>query len=134
MTRTLMERLETGGIEPADFGHREHLEAAWEVLGESPFLEAAARYARAIEDFATRAGAADKFHLTVTLAYLSLIAERMTLADYASFETFLAANPDLEGDALAPYYSARRLGSDVARRVFLLPEGSAAQERALPAN
>ena len=122
MTRSLMGRLETGDLEPGSFGHREHLQAAWEVLGDGPFLEAATRYARAIERFARQAGAADKYHLTVTLAYLSLIAERMAAADHASFDAFLAANPDLEGNALAPYYSPERLSTEVARRVFLLPD------------
>ncbi len=68
MTRNWIERLESGTIEPGTFGHREHLQAAWEVLGAGPFLESAARYARAIERFATAAGAAEKFHLTVTVA------------------------------------------------------------------
>jgi hypothetical protein len=120
--RTMFERMERGDIEPGSFGHREHLQAAFDVLAEEPFLAAAVRYADAIERFATAAGAAGKFNLTITLAFLSLVAERMSAGSARSFDAFIARNPDLLRDALAPYYSPERLHDPLAQRVFLLPD------------
>jgi hypothetical protein len=119
---TMFGRLEGGEIQPGRFGHFEHLEAAWDVLAEEPFLRAAVRYATAIERFATAAGAPGKFNLTVTLAFLSLVAERMSGGEARSFDRFIALNPDLLGDGLAPYYSPERLRDPIARHVFLLPD------------
>ncbi len=121
---SLFERLEARSIEPADFGHREHLQAAYELLEREPFLDAAVRYTRAIDGFARSAGAADKFNLTMTIAFLSVIAERMAARPYPSFAAFLAANPGLAANELARYYSGARLGSALARRTFLLPDRS----------
>lgn len=121
---SFIERLEARSIEPAGFGHREHLQAAYELLEREPFLDAAVRYSRAIDGFARSAGAADKFNLTMTVAFLSLIAERMAARPYPSCAAFLAANPGLGADALAQYYSGTRLASALARRTFLLPDRS----------
>ena len=124
---TLIERLEAGDIEPCDFGHRQHLQAAYELLEREPFLDAAVRYSRGLEGFAAAEGAADKFNLTVTIAFLSLIAERMAGRRHGSIAAFLAAHPDLQGNALAPYYSGVRLKSPLARRTFLMPDRRAEQ-------
>lgn len=118
----MLQRLENGAIAPGEFGHREHLEAAFVALGAMPFLPAAVRYARAIERFATLAGARDKFSVTVTLAFLSLMAERLARREYAGFEEFLRENPDLAGNALSRLYSKERLADPLSRRVFLLPD------------
>ena len=122
----LIERLEAGRVEPGTFGHREHLQAAYELLQREPFLDAAARYARAIDAFARSVGATDKFNLTVTLAFLSLVAERMSAERHASFAEFLAANPALAGNALEKYYTPLRLANPLSRRVFLMPDCQAA--------
>lgn len=119
---SLFERLEARSIEPAGFGHREHLQAAYELLEREPFLDAAVRYTRAIDGFARSVGAADKFNLTVTLAFLSLIAERMAALRLPGFDAFLESNPDLLADALGSYYSRERLYGTVARNTFLLPD------------
>lgn len=120
----IMERLEAQAVEPGAFGHREHLEAAFEALRRDEFVTAAARYATAIRRFAAAAGAAEKFHVTITLAYLSLMAERMAVKDHDGFESFLRANPDLLDNPLAASYSPERLSLSLARTVFLLPDRS----------
>lgn len=121
-TALLIDRVRDGAIEPGRFGHREHLLAAWEVLRDRPFLPAAARYGDAIATFAARADAADKYSVTITLALLSLVAERMAIAEASSFEEFLAANADLAGTPLSAWYSKQRLDDTLARRVFLMPD------------
>ena len=72
---------------------------------------------------ATAAGAAQKFNTTITLAFLSLIAERMQASAHDDFAGFIEENEDLlASDVLSRWYSKERLASDTARRVFLLPD------------
>ena len=63
-------------IDPDSFGHIEHVQVAWEMMHRYDFMELSGKYAMAIRAIATRAGAPEKFNLTITLAFLSLIAER----------------------------------------------------------
>jgi hypothetical protein len=61
----------------------------------------------------------------VTIAFLSLIAERVLCIDAADFNAFERANPDLMAkSALAQWYRPERLAMDAARRTFLLPDRS----------
>ena len=113
-------------IDASDFGHIDHIGVAWDMLHRYDFLEASLRYSRCIDTIATRAGAGQKFNTTITLAFLSLVAERMKQGPDGSFDEFIARNEDL----LAPgvldrWYSAERLGSDLARSVFLMPDAHA---------
>ena len=118
----MVARFEAQEIDPGAFGHREHLVCAFGMLRTYPFLEAANRYAAAIETMAMRADAPDKFHLTVTLAFLSLIAERMASTETDDVEAFLANNPDLQSPGLLyRWYPKAQLKSDLARTVFVLP-------------
>lgn len=70
---------------------------------------------------AQRAGKPEAFHQTVTIAFLSLIAERMEDSVCQDFAAFEHANPDLlEKGMLTRWYRPERLASE--RRTFLLPE------------
>ena len=64
------------------------------------------------------------FHQTITIAFLSLIAERMQqCGSSADFEALVGAYPELlDKRALSRWYPAERLVSEAARRTFLLPE------------
>lgn len=118
----LVDRFERLEIEPGAFRHRDHVEAAYAMLSKYPFLEATARYASTIRTMATNAGASDKFHVTITVAFMSLIAERMESSEHDGFGTFSRANPDLfSRDLLTRFYRPEQLQSDVARRVFVMP-------------
>lgn len=119
---TLMLKLENGTIDAARFGHREHLQAAWEMLGRYPFLEACSRYADGVERLARAARAEDKFNLTLTLGFMSLIAERMSGSEDAGFDRFYRDNPDLHANPLLQWYSRARIDTPLARRIFLMPD------------
>lgn len=70
---------------------------------------------------AARAGKPESYHETVTVAFLSLIAER--LDETRDFEVFAALNPDLfDKGILCRWYRSDRLASDRARHTFVLPE------------
>lgn len=110
-------------IDNSTFHHAEHVRVAFDLLREFDFIDAAAIYAKGIRAIATKAGALRKFNLTITYAFMSLIAEKMAASPQeVDFEEFVAENPDLMSKgALAGWYSDERLNSDTARSIFLLP-------------
>ena len=116
-------RFLSGHQSNTDFHHRDHLRTAYGMLGRYPFAEAAHLYARELRGIAMRAGRPEAFHETITLAFLSLIAERRDGGRFENFDDFAGANPELlDKTILLRWYSPRRLESDAARRTFLLPE------------
>jgi hypothetical protein len=109
----------------SDFHHADHIRLAWIYLGDHPLLEAIERFTTTLRTFATHHGAPEKYHETITWAYLLLIHERMQRHGAGStWEEFRAANPDLfawKPSILDRYYEPATLRSDIARRVFVLP-------------
>jgi hypothetical protein len=120
-----LERFVRGEVDSASFPHREHIRMGFEMLRRHDFAETVLHFSSTLRTMAARAGKPQAFHQTITIAYLSLIAERMSAADYADyadFDTFAGSNADLlDKSALARLYSPERLGADAARRTFILP-------------
>jgi hypothetical protein len=120
-----LERFVRGEIDPAQFPHREHLRMAFEMLRRHDFAETVWLFSRALRAVAAKAGKPEAFNQTVTVAFLSLIAERMARGEAQNFADFVQAHPDtLDRGVLARWYRAERLTSDVARRTFVLPESA----------
>jgi hypothetical protein len=118
-----LERFVRGEIVPGEFPHREHVHVAFEMLKRHDFPETVLLFSRTLRAMAQKAGRPEAFHQTVTIAFLSLIAERMEYGGAADFAGFAQANPDLlEKTLLTRWYSAARLASAAARRTFLLPD------------
>lgn len=118
-------RFVRGEWDPAAFSHRDHVRMGFEMLRRHDFPQTILHYSRAVRAMAMRAGKPEAFHQTVTIAFLSLIAERIECGKYADFESFARKNSDLfERSALARWYRSDRLGTEAARRTFLLPEPS----------
>ena len=66
-----------------------------------------------------------KFNATITLAFMSLIAERMATTQYVDYDDFITSNPDLlSKDVLEQWYSPERLSSILARSIFLMPDNT----------
>jgi hypothetical protein len=123
IARADLERFARGEADAAQFPHREHVRMAFEMLRRHDFAETVLHYSRALRTMTARAGKPHAFHQTVTIAFLSLISERMESRPAADFATFARDNPDLlEKTLLARRYAPERLGSELARRTFLLPE------------
>ncbi len=118
-----LERFLRGEIAAASFPHREHVRMAFEMLRRHDFAETVLHYSQALRAMAQRAGKPQAFNQTVTIAFLSLIAERLDGGVWPDFAAFTGANPDLlEQGVLARWYRPERLASERARRTFLLPE------------
>jgi hypothetical protein len=110
-------------IVPSEFPHREHVHIAYEMLKRHDFPETVLHFSRTLRAMAEKAGRPEAFHQTVTIAFLSLIAERIESGGVADFADFAQANPDLlEKSVLSRWYRAERLASTAARRTFLLPD------------
>src|SRR4051812_6267430 len=108
------------------FHHRDHVRLAWLYLQEMPPSAALVRFTEGLKRFAEFQGKPGLYHETITWAYLLLIRERMARAEEeGTFEAFAAANPDLltwKPSILTSYYQAETLGSELARRVFVMPD------------
>lgn len=114
-------RFVSGACDPRDFPHDEHVRMGFEMLRRHSFPETALHFSRALREMAARGGRPEAYNETITIAFLSLIAERM--GDATDFETFARANPDLfDRRVLSRWYRPERLQSDRARHTFLLPE------------
>jgi hypothetical protein len=118
-----LERFVRGEIAAASFPHREHVRMAFEMLRRHDFAETVLHFSRALRRMAERAGKPQAFHQTLTIAFLSLIAERLEEGAWDDFVAFARDNPDLlDKGALTRWYRPERLASERARRTFVLPE------------
>lgn len=115
---------ERGTIDPASFDHAAHVRMAFAMVGRHAFDDALARYSRALRRLCASAGRPDRYHATVTVAFLALVGERRMehRAGDDSWDAFAERNPDLfRRDCLDRWYDPAVLGSDRARRTFILP-------------
>jgi hypothetical protein len=108
----LAELVESCELPGADFDHRHHMRLAYHYLSVEPLLTAVARFATAVNRFATHHGKADKYDDAVTVGYMLLIEERRRRRPHDDFEGFALHNRDLFED-----------GMGVLRRRLGCPEG-----------
>jgi hypothetical protein len=89
-------------------------------------LDALEQFANSLKRFAARQGKADRYHETITWAYLLLIRERMARAEGdETWTEFLANNADVfdrERDILKKYYREETLASGLAKSTFVMPD------------
>lgn len=114
----LIHRFESGTLDGATFHHADHIRLAWSYLCHLPPEVVMQRFAQHL-------AGVPKFHVTVTWAYVLLIADRRAAAPEASFEAFTAANPDLFAwgpCVLESFYWPETLWSDRAKHTFVWPD------------
>jgi hypothetical protein len=114
--------LEACRLSPAEFPHAGHLRAAYLYLLADPFPQAAARMCTTIRNYARALGKPEKYHETVTIAFMALAHKHLRLrGDGGGWQGFLEQNPELlRKDALLAYYPAAVLESAEARATFVL--------------
>lgn len=111
------------------FGHPQHIELAWSYLDRYDVEAAQEAVAAAIRHVAELHGAADKYHQTITRAWVHLVAVHRARTDASSFDEFISGNAGLlDRHLLTRHYSRERIGSREARAAWLEPD-----LRALPA-
>ena len=113
-------------LSPACFHHREHIRIAWLYVGRYGPIKGLEKVCEGIKRFAISLGKPDRYHETMTWAYVLLVRERIARAgEDQTWEEFDEANSDLfdwKQSILKTYYDDATLASDLARRVFLLPD------------
>jgi hypothetical protein len=116
--------LESCTLPEAEFDHRGHLRAAWLCLRAGPFPEALARVSAALKRYSSHMGKPDRYHETITVAYMAVINERLHAGGaHDNWSAFLRDNPDLaDRRLLMHYYRPETLASPAARTVFVLGE------------
>jgi hypothetical protein len=115
--------LENCELPERDFGHVAHVRAAYLYLKEHDFAVALELIRRAIRNYTQHLGKPDRYHETITVAYLSLIQQHLCeRGDAGGWPAFARENAQLfQPDLLLRFYSRAQLDSEIARRIFVLP-------------
>ena len=120
LTAILAEIVPPGGA----FGHREHVHLAYLAVQRYGPDKAADAVAGWIHQLAAHHGAPQKFHATVTRAWVEIVAHHMAAdqngGDFASFADRYP--PLLDKRLLTKHYSSRALASPAARTGWLEPD------------
>ena len=119
--------LERCELPESEFRHSAHVRAAYLYLRKHEFHIALHRMQTAIRNYAAHLGKAEKYHETITVAFLLLIQQhRVQRGDAGGWGGFQRENPELlRKDLLLQYYDKEQLESDLARRTFVLPRHEA---------
>ncbi len=123
----IIDRFECGAVPETGFHHADHVRLAFAYLKIHPVLTALEKFSSALKQFAARHGKTELYNETITYCYIFLIAERIARFNREEFEwgSFAEQNPDLlvwRNGILKRYYEEATLKSELARRVFILPD------------
>ena len=115
---------ERGEVPPSAFGHAQHLRLAWVYLAEEPTFDGAlVRIRDGIQRFAAAAGASHKYHETITVIWMQLLARAGAGLEPCEFDDLLRQRPELADKNLPlKYYSRERLFSDAAKAAWVPPD------------
>src|SRR5580693_4051235 len=72
-----LQALESCSLPENQFGHAAHVRAAYLYLRQSDFVGALDRMRRAIRSYATHHGKPERYHETITVAYVALIQQHL---------------------------------------------------------
>jgi hypothetical protein len=121
-----IQQFESGTLPETSFHHVDHIRLAWLYLRRLPLLTALDWFSAGLQRFATRAGKPDRYHQTITWAYMFLIHDRALDAGVSStWADFAASNADLlrwRPSILGRYYRDTTLASERARKRFVFPD------------
>lgn len=106
----------------ADFSHEDHLRMAF-LYARRGGAGAAVAGARRIRGLAQAAGAPQKYHETLTVAWARVVWHHTVASETSGFAEFVQAHPQLlRRDLLAAHYSHEVLFSAAARAGFVEPD------------
>jgi len=107
----------------SEFRHQAHLRICWLYLSAYPFEDASEKIKEGIIRFATSLGAIHIYHVSLTQAWVHLVALAMKKNLSSSFEEFIQQHPYLLDKSLpAKYYSQTTLSSEAAKTTWVAPD------------
>ncbi len=108
------------------FGHEDHIRLGWIYLQKFETDEAIARCGKALRGLAEFHGDFGKYHETLTVAMMRLIAshvrETPDTEDWASFRARVRPIFESARELIGRHYSTERLSRPDARQTFLPPD------------
>jgi hypothetical protein len=115
---------ENGAVTPAQFDHAAHVRVAWVYLQDAGSVdEALSRMRDGIRRFAAAAGVPGKYHETITVLWMRLLAEVRAAGASGELSDVLLAHPALaDKDLPLQYYSRELLFSEGARAAWVEPD------------
>ena len=135
MTDTeFLRALESCELPETAFGHGAHVRAAYLYLRAEEFSPALERLRRTLRGYAAHQGKPQRYHETITVAYLALIQQHIReRGDGGGWAGFERENPQLlRPGLLLDFYPRVQLESALARQVFVLPRATCARADAAP--
>jgi hypothetical protein len=108
------------------FGHRQHVHLTWLAVRRHGTAAAIDLVSAGIQTTARYSGAPQKYHATVSRAWVELVGHHVADADTPdldTFDTFVARNPALlDKRLLTRFYRPSTLASPAARTGWLPPD------------
>lgn len=105
------------------FRHADHVRLAWILVTKHGLSGAEQRFCEGLKRLASHLGVSEKFHLTVTLAWLRAVAARVEPDRADAFAAWIALHPSLLNRGfLHHYYSEPLLASSQARTDWVEPD------------
>lgn len=105
----------------ARFGHRQHVELTWLVVRQCGPAAAIDLVSGGIQRTARYAGAPQKYHATMSRAWVELVAHH--IGDDPDFDSFVARSPDLlDKRLLTRHYRSATLASAEAKAGWIEPD------------
>jgi hypothetical protein len=105
------------------FGHRQHVELTWRYLEDHDPARAQQLVAEAIRQVAAAHGAPEKFHATITGAWVRCVAAHRERWPADTFGKFIELNADLlDAKLLEQHFTRDRLFSDAAHSDVVEPD------------
>jgi hypothetical protein len=122
---TFKQRFEDLTLDPVYFNHLGHVRITWLYLNENSVDAACEKVIAGIKKYATHLGAPEKFHYSLTVASVYIIAQAMQVTKTSSFVDFVTLNTELIKNfrsQLANYYSDRVIESEAAKQEWVEPD------------
>ena len=118
----LRQQFESRTLANAAFRHREHVRLTWIYLTAEPADRVAARLCESLLALATSHGVPERFHHTLTVAWIRIIDDARRAHPDLPFDALVEACPELlDKDAPLAFYTREHLYSDEARKLWVEP-------------
>lgn len=116
---------ENGILDPAIFTHEAHLRMAWIFIKKYGHGQAVDKITKSLFEFVSRAGAAEKYSVTVTIAAIKMVDHFLRRTAAKDFQEFIGKNPRLKNQfrqLIASHYSFDVFASHAASKEYIEPD------------